>query len=275
MGHLRAKMPAMMGKQKAQDKLLRNLSDHFSLVQREHHLPIGKLSAISETCIPDLSTKLIQSLCTAYETYSWTAVAAVILDLNCFITDHKPSFVPLIRDIIHAVIKNGQGVLIQLSAQKGGLTMASISKPHKVLEEKFWLTKYWSGLQVTSQMWTDTEKFWVHMISATSPNWGTRMWRPLMMRFPLTSLPWCANLTILTISLKNAYCLARVEHWHSVRLQSCVQHSLKTGVNICNYKVYLKRYVGHQSNWPLRNCNCAKCSVNLVAFEDKLLSIPN
>ena len=41
MGHLRAKMPAMMGKQKAQEKMLKNLSEHFSLVQREHHLPIG------------------------------------------------------------------------------------------------------------------------------------------------------------------------------------------------------------------------------------------
>ena len=41
MGHLRGKMPAMMGKQKAQDKMLRNLADHFSIVQREHHLPLG------------------------------------------------------------------------------------------------------------------------------------------------------------------------------------------------------------------------------------------
>ena len=41
-GHLRAKMPAMMGKQKAQEKMLRNLPEHFSLVQREHHLPLGK-----------------------------------------------------------------------------------------------------------------------------------------------------------------------------------------------------------------------------------------
>ena len=42
MGHLRKQMPAMMGKQKAQDKLLRNLADHFSQVQREHHLPLGE-----------------------------------------------------------------------------------------------------------------------------------------------------------------------------------------------------------------------------------------
>ena len=46
MGHLRAKMPAMMGKQKAQEKMLRNLSEHFSLVQREHHLPLGKHCAL-------------------------------------------------------------------------------------------------------------------------------------------------------------------------------------------------------------------------------------
>lgn len=41
MGHLRKQMPAMMGKQKAQEKMMRNLADHFSLVQREHHLPLG------------------------------------------------------------------------------------------------------------------------------------------------------------------------------------------------------------------------------------------
>ena len=42
MGHLRKQMPAMMGKQKAQEKMLRNLADHFSQVQREHHLPVGR-----------------------------------------------------------------------------------------------------------------------------------------------------------------------------------------------------------------------------------------
>jgi len=41
MGHLRKQMPAMMGKQKAQDKLLRDLPSHFAHVQREHHLPAG------------------------------------------------------------------------------------------------------------------------------------------------------------------------------------------------------------------------------------------
>ena len=40
-GHLRKQMPAMMGKQKAQEKLLRELPTHFAHVQREHHLPAG------------------------------------------------------------------------------------------------------------------------------------------------------------------------------------------------------------------------------------------
>lgn len=41
MGHLRKQMPAMMGKQKAQEKLLKDLATQFSHVQREHHLPAG------------------------------------------------------------------------------------------------------------------------------------------------------------------------------------------------------------------------------------------
>lgn len=41
MGHLRKKMPAMMGKQKAQEKLLADLAKEFSMVQREYHLPAG------------------------------------------------------------------------------------------------------------------------------------------------------------------------------------------------------------------------------------------
>ena len=45
MGHLRKQMPAMMGKQKAQEKLLRNLPEHFSFVQREYHLPVGAFHA--------------------------------------------------------------------------------------------------------------------------------------------------------------------------------------------------------------------------------------
>ena len=51
MGHLRKQMPSMMGKQKAQDKLLRDLPTHFAHVQREHHLPAGAPWA----CLPDAS----------------------------------------------------------------------------------------------------------------------------------------------------------------------------------------------------------------------------
>ena len=42
MGHLRKKMPSMMGKQKAQEKLLANLQQEFGMVQREYHLPAGE-----------------------------------------------------------------------------------------------------------------------------------------------------------------------------------------------------------------------------------------
>ena len=50
MGHLRKQMPAMMGKQKAQEKLLRDLAAQFSHVQREHHLPAGMHCGV---CVPD------------------------------------------------------------------------------------------------------------------------------------------------------------------------------------------------------------------------------
>ena len=46
MGHLRKKMPAMMGKQKAQEKLLANLQAEFGMVQREYHLPAGMTPAM-------------------------------------------------------------------------------------------------------------------------------------------------------------------------------------------------------------------------------------
>ncbi|RXI03434.1 hypothetical protein DVH24_004086 [Malus domestica] len=39
--HLRKEMPAMLGKSKAQRKLIDNLEDEFKKVQREHHLPPG------------------------------------------------------------------------------------------------------------------------------------------------------------------------------------------------------------------------------------------
>ncbi|KAF5840775.1 hypothetical protein DUNSADRAFT_15633 [Dunaliella salina] len=41
MGHLRSKMPAMFGKEKAQKKIMANLTDHFLQIMKEHHLPPG------------------------------------------------------------------------------------------------------------------------------------------------------------------------------------------------------------------------------------------
>lgn len=41
MGHLRKQMPVVMGKSKAQEKMLANLNREFAAVQREHHLPAG------------------------------------------------------------------------------------------------------------------------------------------------------------------------------------------------------------------------------------------
>uniref|UniRef100_A0A0D9VCE4 Dynamin-type G domain-containing protein n=1 Tax=Leersia perrieri TaxID=77586 RepID=A0A0D9VCE4_9ORYZ len=40
-GHLKKEMPAMMGKAKAQQRLIDNLGDEFAKVQREYHLPAG------------------------------------------------------------------------------------------------------------------------------------------------------------------------------------------------------------------------------------------
>ncbi|KAF8685377.1 hypothetical protein HU200_044001 [Digitaria exilis] len=40
-GHLKKEMPAMMGKAKAQQRLIDNLEDEFAKVQREYHLPAG------------------------------------------------------------------------------------------------------------------------------------------------------------------------------------------------------------------------------------------
>lgn len=60
MGHLRKQMPAMMGKQKAQEKLLRNLADQFAQVQREYHLPVGDFPDVNRCA--HFSCKL--ALCT-------------------------------------------------------------------------------------------------------------------------------------------------------------------------------------------------------------------
>ena len=40
-GHLKKEMPAMMGKAKAQQRLIDNLENEFAKVQREQHLPAG------------------------------------------------------------------------------------------------------------------------------------------------------------------------------------------------------------------------------------------
>lgn len=56
MGHLRKQMPAMMGKQKAQEKLLRDLPAQFSHVQREHHLPAGSFLSPQSSCMQTLCT---------------------------------------------------------------------------------------------------------------------------------------------------------------------------------------------------------------------------
>ncbi|KAK9789563.1 hypothetical protein WJX73_008365 [Symbiochloris irregularis] len=72
MGYLRRQMPAMMGKQKAQEKLLRNLSDCFAHVQREYHLPMGDfpdvnryreiLAAFDLSTFPKLRDKDIKNI---------------------------------------------------------------------------------------------------------------------------------------------------------------------------------------------------------------------
>ena len=43
MGHLRKEMPSLIGKAKAQEKLLAGLAEQFVQIQREYHLPPGAL----------------------------------------------------------------------------------------------------------------------------------------------------------------------------------------------------------------------------------------
>ncbi|CAK9215754.1 unnamed protein product [Sphagnum troendelagicum] len=45
-GHLKKEMPTMMGKQKAQQRLIDNLEDEFAKVQREYHLPPGDFPSL-------------------------------------------------------------------------------------------------------------------------------------------------------------------------------------------------------------------------------------
>ncbi|XP_057465868.1 EH domain-containing protein 1 isoform X1 [Actinidia eriantha] len=70
--HLRKEMPAMMGKAKAQQRLIDNLEDEFGKVQREHHLPAGDfpnvehfrevLSGYTFDKFEKLKPKMIQSV---------------------------------------------------------------------------------------------------------------------------------------------------------------------------------------------------------------------
>ncbi|KAK9806972.1 hypothetical protein WJX72_009114 [[Myrmecia] bisecta] len=72
MGHLRKQMPVMMGKQKAQAKMMDNLAHEFAQVQREYHLPAGDfpnvaryreiLSAYDLANFPKLKDNTIKTL---------------------------------------------------------------------------------------------------------------------------------------------------------------------------------------------------------------------
>ncbi|KAK9821078.1 hypothetical protein WJX74_009623 [Apatococcus lobatus] len=72
MGHLRKQMPVMMGKNKAQEKMLANLNREFAAVQREHHLPPGDfpdvtkyreiLSAYDISVFPKLKDSMLRAL---------------------------------------------------------------------------------------------------------------------------------------------------------------------------------------------------------------------
>ncbi|KAL7143131.1 hypothetical protein ABFS83_08G170300 [Erythranthe nasuta] len=72
MSHLKNEMPSMMGKAKAQQKLIDNLADEFAKVQREHHLPAGdfpnveqfkdKLNGYSIDKFERMKPKMIQSV---------------------------------------------------------------------------------------------------------------------------------------------------------------------------------------------------------------------
>lgn len=71
-GHLRAKMPAVFGKDSAQRKMLDTLPEHFRQVQREHHLPVGDfpnvdrfreiLSAFDFNKFPKVSKSMVKQI---------------------------------------------------------------------------------------------------------------------------------------------------------------------------------------------------------------------
>ncbi|KAF8073195.1 EHD1 [Scenedesmus sp. PABB004] len=72
MGHMRAHMPAMFGKDKAARKMLEHLPDIFYQVQREHHLPAGDfpdvhrfrdiLSAFDLSAFPKMSKSMVKQI---------------------------------------------------------------------------------------------------------------------------------------------------------------------------------------------------------------------
>ena len=69
-GHLKKEMPSMFGKEKAQNKLLANLEEHFLKVHRAHHLPVGDFPDVAKfrgcmeghdlSKFPKLDVKLIE-----------------------------------------------------------------------------------------------------------------------------------------------------------------------------------------------------------------------
>mmetsp|Transcript_33515 Transcript_33515/g.99767 ORF Transcript_33515/g.99767 Transcript_33515/m.99767 type:complete len:622 (-) Transcript_33515:364-2229(-) len=71
-GHMRKQMPSMFGAAKAQEKMLGSITDHFSQVQREHHLPVGDfpdpqrfreiLSAFDLNQFPKVTSAMIKQI---------------------------------------------------------------------------------------------------------------------------------------------------------------------------------------------------------------------
>ncbi|GKC79986.1 zinc finger, CCHC-type containing protein [Tanacetum coccineum] len=57
--HLKKEMPSMMGKAKAQQKLIDNLEDVFAKVQREHRLPAGDFPYVKKTSRRDWAATVL------------------------------------------------------------------------------------------------------------------------------------------------------------------------------------------------------------------------
>eukprot|EP00898_Chlorokybus_atmophyticus_P007677 jgi/Chlat1/7910/Chrsp68S07352 len=70
--HLRKEMPSMMGKKKAQDRLIDNLEDEFFKVQKETHFPVGDFPNVEKfrriaagydlSNFPKISSKMIKAV---------------------------------------------------------------------------------------------------------------------------------------------------------------------------------------------------------------------